>query len=106
MDHRPSSIVLQEDPLAGRLSNKVAIITGATSGIGLATARALLRRGAAVIGIGRSRERCREAESLLRVANPGANVAPLRSLTPTSGRALRDYCCEQPDGGGLSGAAA
>jgi NAD(P)-dependent dehydrogenase (short-subunit alcohol dehydrogenase family) len=34
-------------------------ITGATSGIGLATVKELARRGAYVIGIGRSEDRCR-----------------------------------------------
>ncbi len=42
------------------------VITGATSGIGLATAVALARGGAAIIGIGRSPERCRDTERSIR----------------------------------------
>lgn len=41
---------------------KTAVITGATSGIGLETAKLLAAQGFFVIGIGRSVEKCREAE--------------------------------------------
>ncbi|MGE0386663.1 MAG: SDR family NAD(P)-dependent oxidoreductase [Gammaproteobacteria bacterium] len=42
------------DPTPGRLDGKVALITGATRGIGRATALALGRRGAALVLVGRS----------------------------------------------------
>lgn len=42
------------------------VITGATSGIGLATATALAKRGVALIGLGRSADRCRVAENVIR----------------------------------------
>ncbi len=48
------------------LSAKTYVITGATSGIGMAAAEALVRAGAGVIGVGRSAERCRAAEAHLR----------------------------------------
>ena len=48
------------------LSGKTYVVTGATSGIGLAAAEALARRGAALIGVGRSPERCREADRRIR----------------------------------------
>jgi len=48
------------------LADRTIVVTGATAGIGLATADALLARGARVIGIARSPERCRAyAEALL-----------------------------------------
>lgn len=55
-------------------STKTYLITGATSGIGLAAAGILASQGAAVIGVGRSAERCREAEKSLRLAFPQSQV--------------------------------
>ena len=55
-------------------STKTYLITGATSGIGLAAAGILASQGAAVIGVGRSAERCREAEKTLRQAAPQAQA--------------------------------
>jgi len=45
---------MEPEPLRG----KTVLITGATSGIGLVTARELARRGALVVLVGRSREKC------------------------------------------------
>lgn len=56
------------------LSTKTYLVTGATSGIGLAAAGILASRGAAVIGVGRSAERCREAEKTLRRTHPQAQI--------------------------------
>ena len=56
------------------LSDKTYVVTGATSGIGLAVAEMLARQGAWVIGVGRSAERCREAERKLRFINPDAGA--------------------------------
>src|SRR5512142_2404614 len=47
-------------------SGKVFVVTGATSGIGLAAARQLLGLGHSVIGIGRDAQRCCEREEALR----------------------------------------
>lgn len=58
-----------------QMSGKTVVVTGATAGIGLATATEIAGRGAFVIGIGRSPERCRQAEEAIRAVHPGAKVA-------------------------------
>lgn len=56
------------------MRNKIVVITGATSGIGQATARALCAKGAYVIGVGRSPEKCRKAKKELSESYPGAKI--------------------------------
>ncbi len=60
-----------------RISEKTVVVTGATSGIGLAVAEELVRSGASVIGIGRSAERCAAAQAGLHRLNPEPWVAYL-----------------------------
>ena len=50
-----------------RLSGKVAIITGATGGIGEATAKLFLSEGASVMLVGRSPDKLRETRERLGV---------------------------------------
>jgi NAD(P)-dependent dehydrogenase (short-subunit alcohol dehydrogenase family) len=57
------------------LFGKTYVVTGATSGIGLASSEALAKRGANVIGVGRSPERCHQAEECLRTISPHSEVA-------------------------------
>jgi retinol dehydrogenase-12 len=52
--------------MVSSLRGKVIVVTGATSGIGLAAAEELTRQGAEVIGVGRSVQRCQAAEQRLR----------------------------------------
>jgi NAD(P)-dependent dehydrogenase (short-subunit alcohol dehydrogenase family) len=61
--------------MENNLSGRSYVVTGATSGIGLATAEALVRQDAFVIGIGRSAERCQAAQARLLAINPQARVA-------------------------------
>jgi len=67
------------------LSGKVAAITGATSGIGLATARALLKAGATVVLIGRN-------ERVLNEVCDGKTAIPL-----VADLSLPDHCKQLPD---------
>ncbi|MGI6669958.1 MAG: SDR family NAD(P)-dependent oxidoreductase [Acetivibrionales bacterium] len=73
------------------LYGKIAVITGATSGIGLATAKEMARNGAVVIGTGRSRERCETAKSSVVSLYPEAKIfylaADLSSLSEVAGLA-------------------
>lgn len=53
---------------------KTYVVTGTTSGIGLALVEQLLERRCSVIGVARSPERCAREEERLHVAYPGARV--------------------------------
>ncbi|MDD4189622.1 MAG: SDR family NAD(P)-dependent oxidoreductase [Eubacteriales bacterium] len=55
-------------------SNKTAIITGATSGIGLAAAQRLAGQGVRVIGVGRNAQRCEAALQCILNTVPDARV--------------------------------
>src|SRR6516165_3799157 len=65
------------------MRGRVCLVTGATAGIGLVTARELARKGARVILVGRSSERCSQAADEIRaqVANTAVEwlVADLSS---------------------------
>lgn len=64
------------------LEGKTALITGGTSGIGLAVAQRFLREGAAVVVAGRSVERCRiAAETLAAIKGPDAILAVPTDVT-------------------------
>ena len=57
-----------------RLSNKLALVSGSTKGIGFAIAQGLAREGARVIVNGRSQVSVDEAIARLLTAQPGAKV--------------------------------
>ncbi len=64
------------------LQGKVAVVTGASAGIGLAIAEALAREGAALVISARHRERLQAAEAQLRAV--GATVETLASDAATA----------------------
>ncbi len=71
-----------------RLDNRIAVVTGATSGLGLATATALARQGAAVCIVGRSPGRTERARAGIAAATGASVEAELADLS-LLGEALR-----------------
>jgi NAD(P)-dependent dehydrogenase (short-subunit alcohol dehydrogenase family) len=61
------------------LNGKTALVTGATAGIGLVTARRLAEHGAEVFLVGRDAARLTAASTKIREAVPGARVSSLRA---------------------------
>lgn len=64
--------------MTGQANQRVAVITGASSGVGKEAAKALVQQGWRVIGLGRDAERCAAAEKEIRAANPDAQFDMLR----------------------------
>lgn len=60
------------------LAGKTAVVTGATSGIGRATAVALAQRGARLLLVGRNEQRARETLGAIRAAAPRCDVEVVR----------------------------
>ena len=58
------------------MQNKIFLITGATSGIGQATAMALAQKGATVILAGRSIERAQATVARIKAETGPENTAP------------------------------
>ena len=73
------------------MSGKVAVITGGTSGIGRSTAEKLLERGAAVLILGRDRERGAEMERLGDCHFYPCDMACPEEIAKTCDAILRDY---------------
>ena len=72
-------------PMSKKLENKVAVITGATSGMALATAKLFIEEGAYVFITGRSQERLDKAikeigKNVTGVQGDSGNLADLDRL--------------------------
>ncbi len=65
--------------MKNNLSKQTFVVTGATSGIGLAVTEALAAQGATILGVGRSKTACRAAEQHLFSLHPHAQVHYLRA---------------------------
>src|SRR5690242_3805587 len=61
------------------MTERVAVVTGASSGIGKTTAKALAAQGWRVIGVGRDPRRSAAAEAEIRAASTGAAVDMIRA---------------------------
>jgi NAD(P)-dependent dehydrogenase (short-subunit alcohol dehydrogenase family) len=71
-DARPTAIqIVKDEGLEGKLSGKVILITGCSSGLGIETARALHETGATVFVTGRDEARTREVIGEILKANGG-----------------------------------
>ncbi|HEY2586716.1 MAG TPA: SDR family NAD(P)-dependent oxidoreductase [Tepidisphaeraceae bacterium] len=68
-----------------QLTNKTALVTGSTAGIGYAIAALLAREGASVVVNGRSRERVDEAIGRIRAKKNGAQVRGIAADLGTAG---------------------
>lgn len=73
----------------GRLANQVAIITGAGTGIGAATAELFVKEGAAVVIVGRRREKLEEVAAQIGAPDKVAVVAGDVRERETAQRAVR-----------------
>ena len=85
---------------------KTVVVTGATSGIGLAVCRELASLGYGIIGVGRSTDRCNEVAGALQKEFPGIPVAYFRADLSRQSEALRagrEICTyiEEKRGGAL-----
>jgi NAD(P)-dependent dehydrogenase (short-subunit alcohol dehydrogenase family) len=60
--------------MSGAMQNKVVMVTGATNGIGLETARGLAAMGATMIGVGRNSQKCADAAKNISGTTSNPNV--------------------------------
>lgn len=80
-DARPTAMQIVEDEgLIGKLTGKVALVTGANSGIGLETARALHATGATLFITARDSTKAQKAIDDILAGTEGKSGAPIHAL--------------------------
>lgn len=77
------------------INGKTAVITGGTSGIGLATAEAFLKKGAKVVIAGRNAERGADAEAHLKEISPDAIFRQTDTSNEDDVKTLVDFAVEK-----------
>lgn len=76
-DARPTALqIVQDEGLLGRLSDKVMVVTGTSSGIGIETLRALHATGATVFATVRNKSKGQKVVDEI-LASDGDNKAPI-----------------------------
>jgi NAD(P)-dependent dehydrogenase (short-subunit alcohol dehydrogenase family) len=76
--------------MPGKLTNRIALITGANRGIGLAVAKAYAKEGAKLLLAGRRADALREVQSDIAAAGGDARVLTVQLEDPDSVRALAE----------------
>lgn len=71
------------------IKGKACVVTGATAGMGLYTAKELAKKGAVVIGTGRNAERCEKARREVLAEAPEADVTYLTADLASQGQIRR-----------------
>ena len=74
----------ESDPMTKPLASRIALVTGASRGIGYATARALARQGAHIVAVARTQGGLEELDDEIRKDGGSATLVPL-SLTDSDG---------------------
>ncbi|KAL1595751.1 hypothetical protein SLS60_009440 [Paraconiothyrium brasiliense] len=97
-DTRPTALqIIQDEGLEGKLAGKVIVLTGATSGIGLETARALSATGATLLLTARDRKKAEE--SLAGILDPGRiSIIDMENASFSSVRAAAQQILSQSHG--------
>ena len=82
------------DQWADEFAGRTVIVTGASSGIGQATAAAFGRAGAQVVAVGRNRERLAETEAAFQAAPGACRCLAVDVADPRSGEAIVEAAVE------------
>jgi NAD(P)-dependent dehydrogenase (short-subunit alcohol dehydrogenase family) len=64
----------KENDMSSKMQGKVVMVTGATNGIGLETAKALAAMGATIVGVGRSPQKCADTAAAITNATGNSKV--------------------------------